>query len=305
MEPTPLKTNPTSRDNSLNRTMVVSKKSVRPALPELNKDVPVDPNDSKSQPPKRTRTSTVTLNTDDLNEEYTMERIRQEMEESLAQKENFRERVMGNPMEEMIKLKFQLQMANNQVSYADKFFAACEKHGIDIAKVLQSDPDTMFELKLKGSLLTPTSSEEHAKELKNLKAERDHLADEAKSLKMSYTNLFKSYEKLRTNYDLLRESRTELADTVTQQREAMTNMYKTSMELKEQMLEQVAEADRTVAETKGKYDSDTVTIRMDLVKLENENKSLKSEIEGKNNEIAQLRTIVQDIIKQINVQVVE
>lgn len=40
-------------------------------------------------------------------------------------------------------------------------------------------------------------------------------------------------------------------------------------------------ADQTIAETKGRYDSSTVTIRMDLCKLENENSSLKSEIESK------------------------
>jgi hypothetical protein len=40
-------------------------------------------------------------------------------------------------------------------------------------------------------------------------------------------------------------------------------------------------ADHTIAETKGRYDSSTVTIRMDLVKLENENSSLRSEVDSK------------------------
>ncbi|CAD5225988.1 unnamed protein product [Bursaphelenchus xylophilus] len=294
-----------SRDNSLNRTMVISKKTPRPALPELKAgDVPAEPNDSQNLP-KRARTSTVTLHSEDMDEQSAMDRIRREMEESLEQKENFKQRVMENPMEEMIKLKFQLEMARTAASYADQFFAVCEKNEIDITKVLQNDPDVLFEMKLKGSLLTPTSSEEHTKELKTLRAERDHLADEAKALKASYSSLFKSYEKLRNNYDILRVSRNELVEQVEQQKAAMAQMYKASMDLKELMIGQVAEADRTIAETKGKYDNDTVTIRMDLLKLENENKSLKSEVDGKNNEISQLRKIVQDIIKQVNVEVIE
>ncbi|KAI6191205.1 Transforming acidic coiled-coil-containing protein 3 [Aphelenchoides bicaudatus] len=175
-------------------------------------------------------------------------------------------------------------------------------NGIDIEKVLKEDPDTLFNMKLKSTLPTPSTADEQTKEIEALRKERDNLADETKGLKASYSSLFKSYEKLRGNYELMHTTRNILADTAEKQKNAMNTIYESALNLKTVMLEQAAVADQTIAETKGRYDSNTVTIRMDLCKLENENGSLKAEIESKNKEIEELRMIIQEVVKQVSIE---
>lgn len=306
----------TDRNSNLNKTMIISKKTPRPVLPQVSPDPstnePVHENDSqtlKISQPKRQRTSTVTLHTDQMgdnteeSDRARMEQIRREIIESQEQKENLQNLEGDNKIDAMVTLQFKYEIAHQAAQYADQFFSICERNGIDIQKVLANDPETLYNMKLHSNVMTPTTSEETLKELKTVKAERDNLAEEAKALKNSHSNLFKSYEKLRTNFELMREDRNILNDQVEKQQDAMNGIYKTALNFKEVMVDEAANADRAIAEAKGKYDSDTVTIRMNLIKLENENSSLKSEIESKNNEISQLRRIIHDIMKQVNVEI--
>lgn len=151
----------------------------------------------------------------------------------------------------------------------------------DIEKVLRADPEMLYSLKLRSSAVPPADAAEQEREQQLQRAERENLAEETKALKASYSTLFKSYERLRANFDLMREARNGLAEQVERQRDALQAMYGSAQDLKDVLLEQAQRADQSIAETKGKYDSDTVTIRMNLVKLQNENNSLRSEVESK------------------------
>lgn len=111
-----------------------------------------------------------------------MEEIKQEIRNSMEQKENFLNSEGEDRIDKMASLMFRCEVATQAARYADQFFCICERNGIgkwcccrwpypylDIKKVLASDPDTLYSMKLQSNALTPTTADETIKELKAMK----------------------------------------------------------------------------------------------------------------------------------------
>ncbi|KAI6205904.1 hypothetical protein M3Y94_00845100 [Aphelenchoides besseyi] len=326
-----------SRSSSLNRTMVLSKRANRPGLPKLDGDdlcisepIAAPANLEAQRVHYRSgadfgrrnhvRSATVTISSETMEEfQRAFDEIQDTTMSDAEKLIEVRRRILSlvdakekqwNAQNQTVNendsspgkssvAKLETDIARKAALYADRFFKICERNEIDIEKVLKNDPDMIFSMKLRSVLPTPSTAADQTKEIEELRKERDNLCDETKGLKASYANLFKSYDKLRTNYELLQESRNSLVEKSEMQRNAMNSMYESALNLKSIMAEQAAMADQTIAETKGRYDSNTVTIRMNLVRLENENSSLKSEIDTKTKEIEELRMIIHEVVKQV------